>query len=287
MGSTIRESLQIAIADFKDAGITTASLDARVLLGVVLEVPANNIVLHMDDVLSGHQHEMFMVMVQRRCKREPVSKILGTREFWGLSFFVTENTLDPRPDSEALIEAILELGLDLEAPLRVLDLGTGTGCLLLTILHLFKNASGLGIDRSLDALAIAGKNAKNLGLENRASFKQSSWFEEVNGRFDLIISNPPYIPKGDIAELEPEVKDFDPIIALSGGADGLACYNSIIPASVDYMAEGAFIALEHGEGQSACIQEMLKLVQLQVITQKQDLAGLDRCVVASKRLNAK
>ncbi len=287
MGNTIRRALQAAIADFKGAGITTPSLDARVLLGEILEVPANNIVLHMDDMLSEQQYEMFRGMVLRRCKREPVSKILGAREFWGLPFIVTENTLDPRPDSEALIEAILGLGMDLKAPLRVLDLGTGTGCLLLTTLHLFKNASGLGVDRSLGALAIAQKNAKNLGLEGRASFKQSCWFDGVDGRFDLIISNPPYIPKGDIAELAPEVKDFDPIIALSGGADGLACYNSIIPASVDYMAEGAFIALEHGEGQSACIQEMLKLVQLQVITLKQDLAGLDRCVIASKRLNAK
>ncbi len=287
MGNTIREALQTAIAEFKAVGIATPSLDARVLLGEILGIPANNAVLHMDEVLSEQHHEMFREMVQRRCKREPVSKILGTREFWGLPFIVTERTLDPRSDSEALIEAVLDLGLDLEAPLRVLDLGTGTGCLLLTILHLFKKASGLGVDRSLDALTTAEKNAKNLGLESRASFKQSSWFQGVDGKFDLIISNPPYIPMGDIAELEPEVKDFDPIIALSGGADGLACYNSIIPASVGYMAEGAFIALEHGEGQSACIQEMLELVQLQVITQKQDLAGIDRCVVASKRLNAK
>ena len=189
----LNDLLKTTTSSLKKAGITTPDLDARVLLEQVLQKEKTFILLHPDYDLTEPQQRQYEGYLKRRLNREPVSKILGEKEFWSLSFKTTKDTLDPRPDSETLIEAVIESFQDKSAPYKLLDLGTGTGCLLLALLTEYQNASGVAVDVSHKALEIAKKNAKTLGVENRVTFLQSNWCDNLKGKFDIIVSNPPYI----------------------------------------------------------------------------------------------
>jgi release factor glutamine methyltransferase len=219
-------------------------------------------------------------MVARRLGREPVSRILGRRGFWTLDLALGPATLDPRPDSETVVEAVLAALPEPRAPLRLLDFGTGSGCLLLALLVELPTATGLGIDRSLAALEIARANARAAGLAGRAAFVQADWGGPLAGRFEVIVTNPPYIPSGDIAGLQPEVADFDPRLALDGGDDGLDCYRALVPDIARLLAPGGVAALEVGRGQAAAVGAMLTAAGLESLGARRDLGGVERCVTA-------
>jgi release factor glutamine methyltransferase len=216
----------------------------------------------------------------RRAGHEPVSRILGHREFWSLDFALGPATLDPRPDSETLVEAALAACPD--RPLRVLDLGTGTGCLLLAVLHDRPAAFGLGVDRSEAAAGTARANARALGLADRAAFLVGDWATALDARFDLILSNPPYIPEAEIAALDPEVRDHDPHLALSGGADGLDAYRDLAVALPGLLVPGGTAVVELGIGQAADVAALFRAAGLDITATPHDLAGIPRCLVAKK-----
>jgi len=229
--------------------------------------------------LNSQQHAAYRELIERRINRQPLAQLTGKREFWDLTFKVTEATLDPRPDSETLIEAVLSGVRDQGSGIRILDLGTGTGCLLLTLLELFPNASGIGVDKSEAALAVAQENAESLGFEARAHFLKSCWGEKVDGVFDIVISNPPYIPTATIATLAPEVRDFEPRSALDGGTDGLDCYREIVPYLEHLLAPNGIAVFEIGMGQQRDVESIVTGSNLQVAGVKEDMAGIPRCIV--------
>jgi release factor glutamine methyltransferase len=210
--------------------------------------------------------------------REPVSRILGRREFWSLDFHLSPATLDPRPDSETLIDEALAGIPDRKAPLSVLDLGTGTGCLLLALLSELPNAAGTGIDRSEEAVATATANARRLGFGQRARFAAGDWGAGLSERFDLVVSNPPYIPEAEIETLAPEVVRFDPLAALAGGPDGLDAYRTIVAQLSNLLKSNGKVIFEVGAGQAADVAALLVTAGFSGIGTRRDLAGVERAV---------
>jgi release factor glutamine methyltransferase len=221
-------------------------------------------------------------LIDRRRNREPVSQILGQWEFWSLPFFVTSATLTPRPDTETLVQVALDLLPDRQASLRLLDLGTGSGCLLLALLHELPQAHGLGIDRSAEALAVAQRNAAALGLAARTRFALGDWAERLTESFDLIVSNPPYIPQDEIPRLMPEVSRHEPLIALDGGRDGLDCYRQLAPQIEARLSPGGLALLEMGLGQAPAAAAILAAAGLRPAGVRADLGGHDRCIIFTK-----
>jgi release factor glutamine methyltransferase len=276
--STISDALKSATARLAEAGIDSARLDARLLLGKALGVDGTWLFNHAADELK--EEGAFAALIERRLKREPVSLILGHREFWSLDFTVTRDTLAPRPDSETLIEAVLTEVPDRARPLSLLDLGTGTGCLLLSLLSELPAARGTGVDISPEALAVARSNAERLGLEVRTAFVLSDWWQNISGRYDVILSNPPYIPSGEIGGLDPEVAQFEPLGALDGGADGLYAYRLLAAGAGKYLADQGIVAFEVGAGQAPEVASLLAGAGFSVRQVRKDLAGIERCVVA-------
>ncbi len=226
---------------------------------------------------------VFEALIARRERREPLSHLTGRREFWSLELETGPATLDPRPDSETLIEAALDVVEDRADPLSVLDLGTGTGCLLLAILHELPRAAGVGIDASPEALAVARRNATHLGLASRARFEEGDWGRALQRPFDLILCNPPYIPTAQISQLEPEVAEYEPRIALDGGPDGLDSYRAVMPDIARILTPRGAAVLEFGAGQGAAVGQIVAGAELAVAGVYRDLAGHDRCLVARKR----
>jgi len=221
-------------------------------------------------------------LVARRAAREPLSRVIGWREFWSLRFALTADTLDPRPDSETLIAAALETARNAGAEnraLAVLDLGTGSGCLLLAVLSELPLATGLGIDVSEGALAAAKANARSLGLAGRARFARGDWGQGLAGQFDLILCNPPYIPAGEIAGLEPEVAQFEPPLALAGGPDGLAAYRRLAVELPRLLAPHGRAFLEVGAGQAGAVESILTEGGLGPLGRRCDLANRPRCLI--------
>jgi release factor glutamine methyltransferase len=257
----------------------SAALDARLLICHVLNISHEEFIVQTDRVLSPNKIEKIEELVTQRIARKPVAKILGQKEFYGRIFLTSENTLDPRPDSETLIDAVLKNIDDKNKPLRILDLGTGTGCLLLTLLSELPQATGIGVDQSDAALALARENAVRLEVLMIADFIQGNWFEHVIGQFDIIISNPPYIPTADIATLSMDVQDYDPTPALDGGADGLAAYRAITDQAANYLKKGGLIAFEVGQGQADDVSNLLKNKGFSNIMGFKDLAGISRVVL--------
>jgi release factor glutamine methyltransferase len=224
-------------------------------------------------------------LTARRVLREPMAYILGEREFWGLPFKVSPAVLVPRPDSETLIEAALALLPERQRPWRILDLGVGSGCLLLTLLREYPNASGVGLEVSEEALAVAQANAEALGVAVRArlvsgDWRQADWLQRLGGPFDLLVSNPPYIEAAAIEKLMPEVARFEPKLALDGGADGLVAYRTIATAASALVVPGGRILVEAGEGQAAEISRIFASAGLAIEVPWKDLAGIDRVVSA-------
>jgi release factor glutamine methyltransferase len=262
----------------KQAEIESPRREAQLLLAYATEQSFEWIVAHTEADCSVT--DIYEALIDRRCAHEPFSHIVGTREFWSLPFRVSADVLDPRSDSETLVAAALVCFPTPARPLRVLDLGTGSGCLLLSFLYERPRAMGIGVDRSTAALAVAGENARDLGLAERARFLCADWARGLSGRFDLILVNPPYIPTADIAGLLPEVSRYEPRGALDGGADGLDCYRTIVAQLPTVAGAGTQVVLEFGISQGPAVSQIFQacgFAQIEIIP---DLSGLPRCLVA-------
>ena len=259
----------------KDAGIESADLESRIVLKHVLGIGDADLITGGERKISGQESARIDSLFQRRLAREPLSRILGQREFHGLIFRVTPDVLDPRPDTETLVDAAL-LKFKVGPPGRVLDLGTGTGCILIALLKEWPQAEGVAVDISESALDVAKQNAKRHGVENRIAFLRSDWFEKVQGTFDLIVSNPPYIPCRDIPNLDPEVKNHDPILALSGGEEGLDVYKMLITETKKYLRPGGAAFFEIGFGQQNDITRIVGNAGATLSRIYPDLGGIPR-----------
>ncbi|HVZ68833.1 MAG TPA: peptide chain release factor N(5)-glutamine methyltransferase [Rhizomicrobium sp.] len=277
-----RTLLTKASEQLASAGIDNPRLDARVLLAHALGVSPSELILEVTNI-PPEALTNFESAIARRARREPLAYITGTKEFWSLPFAVGPGVLIPRPETETVIEEVQKLYPDRNTPLRILDLGTGSGVLLLTLLHLYPHARGLGIDASEEALRWARKNAAALGLESRATLQRRNWEEGIEGAFDLIVSNPPYIAQKVLDRLEPELS-FEPRAALDGGADGLGAYRTLGPVLPRRAVPGASILLEIGADQRTTVPAILEAAGLQIVHVADDLAGLSRVVVAKKTL---
>jgi release factor glutamine methyltransferase len=282
-GAPVRILLEEASRRLAAAGVAAPRRDARLLLAAAMGIETGALFMQDDRPIAAAAADRFAAYLARRVAREPVSRILGHREFWSLAFQVTSATLDPRPDSEALIEAALELISDRDAALRLLDLGTGSGCLLLALLSELPNATGLGVDRDPAAVAAAVANAAALGLGRRAAFQVGDWGRGLGARFDMVVANPPYIPAGDIAGLAPEVACYEPRGALAGGADGLDAYRALAVQLDGLLTDGGSAVLEFGHGQDPQVAALLCAAGLEIRGFRRDLGGLVRCVVAARR----
>lgn len=265
----------------RDAGIESFSLDARLLLLHALGIDEMALVREPDRSLSAPDRDALEALVARRMAREPVARILGEQEFYGLRFFLSEDTLIPRPETEMLVDEVLRR-IAPDAPARILDLGTGTGCILLSILHHRPHASGIGIDRAGGAVATARRNAAMHGLSSRAEFRSGDWASGLSGRFDLAVSNPPYIDSGVVPRLAPEVSRHDPGLALDGGVDGLDAYRAIVPALPELLRSGGAALLEIGFDQARRVSALAETSGLDVAEVRQDLAGHDRMLVLNR-----
>ncbi|WP_374632655.1 peptide chain release factor N(5)-glutamine methyltransferase [Ferrovibrio sp.] len=279
----VAAALRDAAGRLKAAGCDTPRLDAVLLLAQALGITPDRVRLSPDMKLDADAAARFAAMLVRRAAREPVSHILGRREFWGLDFKVSPAVLDPRPDSETLVQAVLDAVPDRKAALRLVDFGTGSGCLLLALLHELPKATGLGVDASGAALDVARDNAARLGLAGRANFVLGDWGVGLAGPFDILISNPPYIETAAIAGLADDVRKHEPLSALDGGADGLDCYRRLLPDMARLAAGNAILALEVGQGQADAVAGLLASlggVNPAGIARIHDLGGVARVVQA-------
>lgn len=233
--------------------------------------------------INENQKQKALQMLNRRLCHEPLDKIIGKREFYKSVFTVNSDVLSPRPDTEILVEKALAL-IPKDKKLNILDLGTGSGCILLSLLAERPQCSGVGVDISPKALEIAKQNAENLQLSSRVTFINKSWTEPnfIDGQFDIIVSNPPYIPTEEIAGLETEVKKFDPLQALDGGVDGLDCYRQIAEIVPLILKKGGYILLEVGYNQAEAVIKILTAQGLEFVEMAADLAGINRCIILKK-----
>jgi release factor glutamine methyltransferase len=270
----------LAQARAKLSETETPSLDARLLLQHVTGLDHAALVADPDFVVTDQLASRFEALIARRAAYEPISRILGTREFFGRSFKVTPDVLDPRADTETIVEVCLQF-LPKDKPSRILDLGTGSGILAVTLLSERPLATGVAVDVSPAALAVARVNAAEVA--DRLQLIESNWFSLVNGRFDLIVSNPPYIPAADVLRLDVEVKDHDPHLALDGGGDGLDCYLAIASSAGNHLVENGHVVVEIGAGQQADVTGIFAAQQFQLIAQKQDLGGHVRALAFQKK----
>ena len=282
---TLAQALRRATADLARAGIEGPGNDARLLISAALGLSAAQLLARPERPLRPEEAQSFGRLIARRVAREPVSRILGEREFYGRTFGISPATLDPRPDSETLIDHTLKL-VTLEGwqsrALRILDVGTGSGCLLLTLLAELPGAFGVGTDVSVAALETARANAVRLGLARSAGWLAGDLVAAVRGPFDILISNPPYIPSLEIAQVEPEVREHDPLLALDGGADGVAFFRRL-SASVEEIVPDGWIVLETGYNQTDAVATLLAAQGLREISVQRDVAGRRRCVAARTR----
>lgn len=263
-----------------EAGIDTARLDARVLVGHALGRDDGWLLGHRADAPSRAGAERVEALLARRCAREPLAYILGRKEFWSLDFAVTPATLIPRPETETVVAAVLAHVPERAGALRMLDLGTGSGCLLLAVLHELPGARGVAVDRSAEALAVARANAANLGLSGRAAFAVGDWWRApVDGPFDVVLSNPPYVADAEMDALAPEIAAFEPADALRAGPDGLDCYRRILPGLAGRLRPGGLFAGEIGWRQGDAVSAMARAAGLERVEVLADGAGLDRCVL--------
>jgi release factor glutamine methyltransferase len=276
----IADALAGAVRRLAAAGIDDPRGDARILLLAATGLDRTALFLWPDRPLGAHAAATFAALVDRRAAREPVHRILGARGFWGLNFALSPDTLEPRPDSETIVAAALDaMSVHGDASWRALDLGTGTGCLLLAILSERPAATGTGVDRSAGAAATARANARALGLDDRALFVVGDWASAIDGRFDLVVANPPYIPDDVVATLAPEVRDHDPRAALAGGTDGLDPYRTIAADLPRLLAPGGTAVFEVGVGQADAVAALGKRAGLTVAASRADHGGVARAVV--------
>jgi release factor glutamine methyltransferase len=262
------------------AGIENGRSEAWLLLAAAIGVERSALLAGAVPTLSAEQESALEAMMRRREKREPIAYILGAKEFWSLSLEVDPRVLIPRPETETVVEAALHQIGDRTAAVRILDLGTGSGCLLLALLSELPSATGLGVDDTPAALAVAKRNIGRLDLPARAEFRQGRWGAGLQERFDLIVSNPPYVTEAEWDRLQPEIRCFEPKAALVAGADGLAAYRELAPDCAHLLAQDGALALEIGFGQADAVSAILAAQGLEVIERRRDLAGIERCLVA-------
>ncbi len=284
--TTIAGARRMLTAQFAAAGIDSAALDARLLIQHALSLDLTALAMSPGRVLSASEQATIAQLAARRITGEPVARIVGVKEFWGLPFALSAETLVPRPDTETVVEAALAAIGESRSHerLRIADLGTGTGAILLALLHEWPNATGLGIDIDEGAIETARANAQTLGLADRAQFRRADFAEDMNERFDVVVSNPPYIPSRDIDALAPEVRDFDPRRALDGGDDGLDAYRSIALRIPRLLREGGVLTVELGIDQAADVRAIFSAVEgLDVAGVRPDLEGIPRALSARWR----
>jgi release factor glutamine methyltransferase len=276
---TRRAALKEAVAYLKSLRLETPVLDARLIVQHALRTDWEGLFLGPDRALDDEERARVAASLTRRAAREPVARIVGRRHFWTLDLNVSSSTLDPRADTESIVEAVVAAIPDRTVPLRILDLGTGTGALLLALLSEYGAAQGIGVDSSAGAVSTARMNAEAHGLSGRATIRQGDWTEDLRGPFDVIVSNPPYIPSGAIAQLPPEVKGFDPPEALDGGPDGLDAYRRILPAISAILAPAGLAVLEVGAGQMDDVSALAADNGLAELGRRRDLAGIERALM--------
>lgn len=274
----VRQSAQTLAA----AGIENPRLEARVIVGSASGATLEALVAHPEHEIDEMTVAYVQALVERRVAGAPMAYLVGSKEFWSLDFTVTAATLVPRPDSETLVASALAFAADRSRPWRVLDLGTGTGCLLLSFLSERPGAFGVALDRSEEALSVAVANADSLGLARRTALVCGDWAASLAGPFDIVLSNPPYIPRDEIPGLAIEVRDFEPEAALDGGPDGLECYRRILADLPRVLAPGGSAFFEVGYGQAADVEKLVREAGLVATGTVRDLAGVERCVRATK-----
>jgi release factor glutamine methyltransferase len=279
---TLGSTLGAVAAALAEAGFDAPRRRARRVVAAALGLSASEVFAQLDRMIAGVDGERVSEFLTRAVAHEPLSRILGVREFWGLEFALSPDTLDPRPESETIIEAVLTRLPERERGYRILDLGTGSGCLLLALLSELPAATGSGVDAAPGAIGAARRNAERLGLAARAEFGVGDWAEPPGQEYDIVVANPPYIATADIAGLPPEVRDFDPRLALDGGVDGLDPYRVIATALPRLLRPGGLFAGEFGQDQHAAVASLIAGGGLTVETVVPDLAGIPRCVVARR-----
>ena len=267
------EAFLMGMQKLKEAEIGEAQLDARLLLEEVCGTDHNTLLCHGDREVSEAEEEQYRKALEQRAVHVPLQHLLGYQDFMGLRFQVNEHVLIPRQDTEILVEEAMRY---LHDGMRILDLCTGSGCILLSLLHYSNDCEGVGVDISQEALQVAALNAELLGI--KADFLKSDLYEKVTGKFDLLVSNPPYIERKVIPTLMEEVREYDPYIALDGGEDGLDFYRRIIGGAQDYLKRGGQILMEIGSGQAKAVSELLREAGFKEIDACRDFAGLDRVV---------
>jgi release factor glutamine methyltransferase len=285
-GRTVEAARRALTAHFKTQNIDSAELDARMLVGAVLGIDLTGLITSAMRPLTQDEAIRLENLARQRLAGEPVARLLGVKEFWGLPLQLSQATLVPRPDTEAAVELALEISrnqVGRNPRLRIVDIGTGSGAILLALLSEWPDATGIGTDISPAALQTAKDNAARLGLASRAAFVGCNYATALSGVFDLIVSNPPYIRSADISRLAREVREFDPLLALDGGADGLDAYRSLIPQAARLLAPGGSLVVETGYDQSASVAELMSAAGLTSAgPPKSDLAGIPRAVASQK-----
>jgi release factor glutamine methyltransferase len=284
-GQTIGAARRALTARFKSADIDSAELDARTLVGTALGLDLTGLIASAARDLTATEADRLEEFAMRRLAGEPVARIIGQKEFWGLPFKLSTDTLVPRPDTETVVELALELlgAARANEPLRILDIATGSGAILLALLSELPKAFGVGTDLSPGALKSAVGNATALGFAQRAAFVRCDYAAALVGPFDLIVSNPPYIRTSDLEGLAREVRNHDPHLALDGGTDGLVAYRTLIPQAARLLGCGGLLVVEAGQGQSGPIQALMRVGVLTLPTPpKTDLAGIPRAVAGRK-----
>lgn len=286
-GETVEAARRALTTRFRAGSIDSAELDARILVGAVLGLDLTQLIAAAGRLLTADESSRIEDFAKRRCRGEPVARIIGRKEFWGLPLRLSSATLVPRADTETVVEQALEMMRAETRPdrrLRIADIGTGSGAILLALLSELPDGYGVGTDISEAALRTARRNAANLGLADRAGFVACDYAAALSDRFDLIVSNPPYVRSAEIAELTTEVRDHDPLKALDGGADGLDAYRAIIPQAMGLLTAQGALVVEVGHTQSEAVRRIMSAAGLTIdVPAKTDLAGIERAV-AGRRL---
>ena len=277
--ATLAAALGAAAAELRSAGVDAPRRDARLLMQHALGLKPEALLAHDDRPLGEAEARRLAALVQRRAAREPLAYLTGCREFWSLEFAVDRSALVPRPETETVVEAVLSRGARLPRRPRLLDLGTGSGCLLVALLSELTGAAGLGIDISAAAVSLARANATRYGLGKRASFIVADWGAPVAGRFDIVVSNPPYVGARALASLAPEIACHEPRTALTGGVDGYACYRQLAPQIARLLAPAGLAAIEVGAQMADEVVSLFAAEGLAEIDRRRDLAGIERCAL--------
>lgn len=284
--TTIASALAAARQRLRAAEIESAALDARMLLGKATGLDTSALIAGSGNTLSAKTIAAFDALCDRRVRHEPVACILGTKEFRGLSFSLNEATLVPRPETEILVDAGLDVaGKTPGRPLRICDLGTGSGAILIALISELDHATGVGVDISGSALAIALANARRHGVADRIRFIHGDFSISLGETFDMVVANPPYIRQGDLAGLDREVRDYDPALALDGGSDGLAAFRVIAARLPALLKPGGTALVEIGAGQADSVTALFAGQGLEIRAIRPDLAGIERVVVAEKSVD--